>query len=595
MMSTPSDGRQTSLRQLTRSTLEDILGFSGEQTSSDWSVLIYDDFAMGLIAPILKVGDLRKMGITLFMKLSAPREAVSDAPAIYICQPTEDAVKRIAKDCINDMYRSYNIHWTSPISIKLLELLACEMLPKGSITNIKVKDQFLNFIAPVGDMFSLNVPDSYYTLNSLTTTEEQLDEHLDRCAEGVVHVLLTLQMIPILAWPKENVACAALQQKLKSKLKDMKHYLPHAEVNRPVLLLSGRESDLSTGLVQPFTYRAMLHDTLHMNVNKISLQNKEYEVDEADPIWQDISGDDYEDVIPKVQEMIATMSNEKASKPGNQADLDEQTKALMKSLETASSFTERKRSLETHLALCVSLGDEVKKNDLSTIHGLADDMIFNSKFDHDKIREICLSEKLSLPHRMRLALVYSMITSEKNEKVEKAKSLEERITELAKKTDADPDSIEGKYYRAYKCMHNQQQSNFKERAHEKNTKGFFNTRKIGDFVKNIASGGPKLLPHTRLIDAILRRGDNSKPIIDELEFYDPKTSQQVDPTPLRFNQALVFIMGGGNYVEYEDLKKWEKQDDVKGKSVIYGTTQIVSGTEMLKQMAHLGVESTEMG
>ena len=595
-MSTPSrEGRQVSLRQLTKSTLEEILGYTeGNSMSPNWSVLIYDDFAMGLIAPILKVGDLRKMGVTLFMKLSASREAVTDAPAIYICQPTEEAVKRIAKDCVSDMYQSFNIHWTSPMPRKLLELLAVELQPRRGITNVKVKDQFLNFVAPVSDMFTLNIPDSFFTLNSGQNTVEQLDEHLDSCAEGIVHVLLTLQMIPIIAWSRGNLACIDIAEKLKSKIKDMKHYLPHAEVSRPILLLSDRTCDLSTGLVQPFAYRALLHDTLGMSLNKVVRGKKEFEVDEKDLVWQELSGEEVGEVIEKVGEYLKAIDQEEkeSKRKKQQSDLNEQTQFLMKALENASSYTERKRSLETHMQLCDLLSREIKKHRLDEFNGIAEEMMFASKYDHDKIRDLCKSDDIPLSHRMRLALVYSILSGEDGEKTDKPKELEGYISRKAGKTDADPEDVDGKYHLAYKCIQRIMAANFsaKGRHQEKTTKSFFSTRKIGDFVKNIASGGQRQLPHTRMIDAILRRSDSSKPIIDELDFWDPKTAQQVDPTPLRFNQALVFVAGGGNYVEYEDLKKWEKLEENKGKSVIYGTTQIVTGTEMLQQMSHLGDE-----
>eukprot|EP00659_Diplonema_papillatum_P014376 gene14376-22055_t len=106
------------------------------------------------------------MGVTLYLKLSASREAVSEAPAIYLVQPTEANMKIIAKDCIEEKYRSFNIHFTSPVSRKLLELFASELQSRSSIANISVKDQFLSFVSPEHDLFTLQMPHSYYTIGS---------------------------------------------------------------------------------------------------------------------------------------------------------------------------------------------------------------------------------------------------------------------------------------------------------------------------------------------------------------------------------------------------------------------------------------------
>lgn len=54
-----------------------------------------------------------------------------------------------------------------------------------------------------------------------------------------------------------------------------------------------------------------------------------------------------------------------------------------------------------------------------------------------------------------------------------------------------------------------------------------------------------------------------------------------------FREAIVFMIGGGNYIEYKSLQELtERQETVK--NVIYGATVILNGTEMVEQLALLG-------
>jgi len=53
-----------------------------------------------------------------------------------------------------------------------------------------------------------------------------------------------------------------------------------------------------------------------------------------------------------------------------------------------------------------------------------------------------------------------------------------------------------------------------------------------------------------------------------------------------FKEAIVFIVGGGNYVEYQNLQDYSKKQP--SKRIVYGSTQILSATQFLEQVNQLG-------
>jgi hypothetical protein len=93
-----------------------------------WKVLIYDVYCREIISPLLKIGDLRKRGITLHLLLESDREPIADVPAIYFIQPTRANIKRLSEDCARGLYETYYVNFTPAIPRHLLEEFATAAL-----------------------------------------------------------------------------------------------------------------------------------------------------------------------------------------------------------------------------------------------------------------------------------------------------------------------------------------------------------------------------------------------------------------------------------------------------------------------------------
>ena len=55
-------------------------------------------------------------------------------------------------------------------------------------------------------------------------------------------------------------------------------------------------------------------------------------------------------------------------------------------------------------------------------------------------------------------------------------------------------------------------------------------------------------------------------------------------------EAIVFMIGGGNYLEYESLTTWASRAQ-PAKSVVYGATDLLTGEAFVQQLAELGRRS----
>ncbi|MES1905696.1 MAG: Sec1 domain containing protein 1, partial [Paramarteilia canceri] len=91
------------LQSQQRKILKEILNLNTEVNDlstieqSEWKVLIYDKKGEEILAPHLGVKELREFGITLYLNLECPKEPIPGISAIYLCCPSEENIKLIAK------------------------------------------------------------------------------------------------------------------------------------------------------------------------------------------------------------------------------------------------------------------------------------------------------------------------------------------------------------------------------------------------------------------------------------------------------------------------------------------------------------------
>jgi hypothetical protein len=111
---------------------------------------------------------------------------------------------------------------------------------------------------------------------------------------------------------------------------------------------------------------------------------------------------------------------------------------------------------------------------------------------------------------------------------------------------------------------------------------------------------------TRLVEALMDPATATTQALhdtDDYLLFDPKATrsragpQSGGKNRMQFGEAVVFMVGGGGYVEYTNLLEWAQQRGAKdrdgasvgpGKKVTYGSTEIMTPTAFLNVMSQLG-------
>lgn len=78
--------------------------------------------------------------------------------------------------------------------------------------------------------------------------------------------------------------------------------------------------------------------------------------------------------------------------------------------------------------------------------------------------------------------------------------------------------------------------------------------------------------------------------VDNYLYLDPKKSGSKVPPKgkVTFQDAIVFVVGGGNYLEYQNLNEYAYRSTLVKKSVLYGSTELCNPKKFMEQIETLG-------
>jgi sec1 family domain-containing protein 1 len=605
---------------------------AAEPVVTTWRLLIFDDWGRDIIAPLLKVGQLRELGVTLYLHIATERDPVPGAPAIYFCAPTEENIARIADDCARSLYEWVYLNFTTQIPRPQLESLAQRLCSSSlqSIRHIHVFDRTLSYVALENDLFSLMLNNSFLVLNKTNAKDEEIEDHLNQVVLGISHVCLSMQVLPILVHSRSGAA-AEVARRLSLRLNDALNDkqltpAPSSVLGRPLLLLVDRSSDIATALHHPFTYRGLLVELGGMRLNKcaITTADGKDEVLEVDPDKDDVYrenarldfgavGGNIEAALRRYKEEYAALAQET---PGGIGDDGGDGNDMSKLLANAPGLAERKRFLDAHTKLAFSILNKIRKRHLDHYHGVELAVLQQEGLDAEEFHNL-LSNAVGTPEdRQRLFLVAYLMCTEGEE----AQVVQEHESMFG-----DAASFPALTY--LKHLRNWSLTSQSPSAPQSNASQGFGWGFAQQLAKNIANSlGSKsetMLPLTKLVDALMQDGSGgaggsagSAPygsvvnggvtgglpggggssgggssalrakLLETVEAYDPRTKKPVDLREAVFSQAIVFALGGGSVAEYDNLKAWEASKSRK--SVMYGCTSVISGEDMLRQLAVLG-------
>lgn len=587
---------------------------AGTANEEVYKMLIYDRFCQNILSPLIHVKDLRKHGVTLYFLVDKDRKPVHDVPAVYFLQATANNVHRIVADASRSLYDNFYLNFASSVPRPLLEELASGTLKSESIQRIaKVHDQYLEFVTLEDNLFSLAQKSSYVQLNDPSAGDREIEEIVEKIVGGLFCVLATLGVVPIIRCPRGGPAemvAMALDQRLRDHLLSKNNLFAEgggfmSSFQRPVLCIFDRNFELSVGIQHDFRYRPLVHDILGLKLNRLSVQGekggmKSYELDSSDPFWLANGSLEFPEVAVEIETQLNKYKkdvDEVNRKTGGSAeaefdgtDMIGNTKHLMKAVNSLPELTERKQIIDKHMNIATVLLGEIKERSLDSYAKKENDIMSRGGIHRNELLGV-LRGKGTKMDKLRFAIMY-LISSENINQSEI-----EAVEEVLKELEVDTSAFQ--YVKKIKSLNASFAStNPASRGNIVDWAEKLYGQSIGAVtagVKNLLSSD-RQLALTRTVEALMEGKPN--PEIDSYLVLDPRAQRSSTGTSSShlkgpFKEAIVFMIGGGNYVEYASLQELSLRQQ-PAKHVVYGTTEILTGEEFVEQLMLLG-QKMELG
>uniref|UniRef100_A0A8B9FS47 Sec1 family domain containing 1 n=1 Tax=Amazona collaria TaxID=241587 RepID=A0A8B9FS47_9PSIT len=557
-----------------------------------WKVLIYDRFGQDIISPLLSVKELRDMGITLHLLLHSDRDAIPDVPAVYFVMPTEENIDRMCQ----------------------------------------VFDQYLNFITLEDDMFVLCNQNkelvSYRAINRPDITDTEMETIMDTIVDSLFCFFVTLGAIPIIRCSRGTAAemvAVKLDKKLRENLRDARNSLFTGDTlgagqfsfQRPLLVLVDRNIDLATPLHHTWTYQALVHDVLDFHLNRVNLEEstgaesspagarpkkknkKSYDLTVSDKFWQKHKGSPFPEVAESVQQELESYRAQEdevkrlksimgieGEDEGAISMLSDNTAKLTSAVSSLPELLEKKRLIDLHTNVATAVLEHIKSRKLDVYFEYEEKIMSKSTLDKSLLDMISDPDAGTPEDKMRLFLIYYISSAQAPSEID----LEQYKKAL---TDAGCNLAPLSYIKQWKA--------FTKMASAPTSYGNTTPKPLGllsrvmntgsqfvmEGVKNLVLKQQNL-PVTRILDNLMEMKSN--PETDDYRYFDPKMLRGSESSVPRnknpFQEAIVFVVGGGNYIEYQNLIDYIKGK--QGKHILYGCSELFNATQFIKQLSQLG-------
>eukprot|EP00190_Bangiopsis_sp_CCMP1999_P002440 CAMPEP_0198733190 /NCGR_PEP_ID=MMETSP1475-20131203/43559_1 /TAXON_ID= ORGANISM="Unidentified sp., Strain CCMP1999" /NCGR_SAMPLE_ID=MMETSP1475 /ASSEMBLY_ACC=CAM_ASM_001111 /LENGTH=570 /DNA_ID=CAMNT_0044496445 /DNA_START=81 /DNA_END=1790 /DNA_ORIENTATION=+ len=565
-------GRQTAL-------LDSILSMPGEQ----WKVLVTDAKGEQIVGELKRSDELRKAGVTVTVSLGAERvERIPDSAAVYLVSSGSESARLIADDARKEIFgQMYVCFLSEPAPLDVLSEEILSPYPPRSLRISSVMTSRADFVSPDASLFHLGK-----NMRSAAWENPELVVH------GLLCVLSTIGAVPIVRAQKGGLSekiGQLLVDRLRADLMDGR-LMPSSLVARPLLVLIDREKDLSTALRHPWTYRAMIHDVLGLSASTVEVTVREgtgerrvkYRLGaEEDHFWRKHATSSFPEVAAAVESELNAYLAEVAEV--NRMGVD--TAAAMASL---PDLAKKKELIDMHMNIATALLEEIKIRSLDELFQAEEDGQLGSS-DRSTILSIIKSEKGTKEDKLRLFLVsyFSGYPMTQGELEEFSKSLEEagcsldiiqRATSLRATSQAkqhvSPLNVrdKGRLGLMVSGMVQKGKTNLK--------KGMKEVAQNINKLVTLSGGG--IMPISKTMNALMDHRGSS--VENGFTYLDAKLRDGTENFSGRegraYSDGIVFVVGGGNYIEYENVI-----EHCESRNVIYGSTSLLTGEEFLQDFA----------
>lgn len=369
-------------------------------------------------------------------------------------------------------------------------------------------------------------------------------------------------------------------------------------------------------LQHTWSYKPLVQDLLNLQLNRVTIEAQEgesstsgktikastYDMDETDFFWEKCGSFSFPKIAEEVEiqlqnykkavEDINKQTSSDQVKPALQQEEKLDTQNLMAAVSSLPELTERKKILDKHTNIATVLLDIIKGRSLDQFFNLEEDIVAG-KVDFAALKDLLGGPKGTEFDKLRLACVW-MLSSNPLPNEEEVKTVQQTL--------GDERSLVFNYIRTL-CTNKLagsllQSSRGFTRSSNSPSEGNLLSWAEKNFsqglstVKNLLTGARRS-PIVAALEALIEGRSESSSGVSDFKSFDPKLPPGRNPDlgPSASKDVVVFMVGGGNYLERESLELWSASH-TKIKQVVYGTTEMLSAEKVMVQLKDLAKKAS---
>ncbi|KAF4975624.1 hypothetical protein FZEAL_7615 [Fusarium zealandicum] len=385
---------------------------TSDTSSAKMKILLLDRETVSIVSTAVTQSSLLNHEVYLIDRLdNSAREKMRHLRCLCLVRPSSESIQMLIDELRDPKYGEYHLYFTNVAKKSSLERLA--EADDHEVVKL-VQEHFADYIVINPDLFSLGLalPAQRIWAGSPDTWNP---DSLQRCAEGLIAVLLSLKKKPLIRYQKTSPLAKKLASEVRYLMTQEETLFDFRKVDTPpILLVLDRREDPVTPLLTQWTYQAMVHHLLGIQNGRVDLG-------------------DIAEVGPDLKEIVLSPDQDPFFKKnmflnfgdlgGNIKDYVGQFQSKTKNNENIESITDMKRFIEEypefrklsgnvskHVTLVSELSRRVAAENLLEVSELEQSLACNENHGTDvkNIQRLIQSSNVTPESKVGMVALYAL-------------------------------------------------------------------------------------------------------------------------------------------------------------------------------------------
>ncbi|XP_015522855.1 vacuolar protein sorting-associated protein 45 [Neodiprion lecontei] len=521
-----------------------------EESGPGMKVLLMDKQTTSIVSNVYSKSEILQKEVYLFERIDsgAQPEGLRHLKCIVFLRPTAENISLLCRELRCPKYGVYYIYFSNIIAKADIKTLA-ESDEQEVVR--EVHEFYADYLALNPHLFSLGINVCVQDLRWIPT-------HLQRTAQGIISVLLSLRKCPFIRYQGGSDMSKILAEKIRETFSKESNLFDFRQELNPLLLIVDRRDDPVTPLLNQWTYQAMVHELLTINNNRVDLSHVNGISKELAEVVLSAEHDEFYAQnlylnFGEIGQMIKTLMDDFQKKSKKNQKL-ESIADIKNFVEMYPQFKKISGTVSKHVTVVGELSSLVGKHNLLEVSELEQELSCQSEHSTQlqKIKKLINDSRVRDVDATRLVMLYALhYEKHSNNDIT-------GLLDMLKKKGVPATYTKLVYsILEYSGVHARQSNLFNHEGVSKITKKLF----MGlSGVDNIYTQHKPLLVET--LDDLLkgRLSTQTFPYLGNMVM--SKRPQEI----------IVFIVGGATYEESLAVNNWNKQNP--GTKIILGGTTI---------------------